>query len=101
MDAKGLIAASAVVFLAGCETSGGNTSATIAGIPVEAIKACSAAADNFWQAAPGSSTMKGAQTSASAMPEALQLQMLTGGNQATCTVTPIGQVSNVSPGWSY
>ena len=86
----------ATVALVGCKTSGG--AAGLGDVPPAAVNACSIGADNFWTAASGTSVVAGAVQNM--VQGNWTLQMATGINQSTCTVTPIGGVINMAPGYN-
>jgi len=86
------------IALPGCQTGGSNTPAGLAGVPPLAVSACSARADDFWSATPGTSVVNSAQMSTGKAVGNWQLQMGTGNRQSTCTVNPIGNVINIGPG---
>ena len=96
LSAAALALLLATVALVGCQTGGG--AAGVGGVPPAAVSACSIRADNLWSAAPGTSVVNSAQMSMAAAAGNWQLQMGTGSYISTCTVTPIGQVINISPG---
>ena len=86
------------IALSGCQASGGNTAAGVAGVPPAAVTACSRQADDYWNAAPGTSFVNGAQMSTAENSANWQLQIGTGNQQTTCTVNPIGNIINFGAG---
>jgi hypothetical protein len=98
MNVRPPIAAVALVALSGCETSGSNQAAGVGPVPPAAVSACTASADSFWSAAPGTSVVNGAQTATGTYAGYWQLAMGTGRFRSTCVVNPIGGVISISPG---
>jgi hypothetical protein len=92
------ITALVAVALAGCQASGGNAVAGLGGVPEMAVTACSSRADEFWNAAPGTSVVNGAQPATGTVAGNWQLQMGTGSYRSTCMVNPIGRVISIVPG---
>src|SRR5262245_4240341 len=99
MNVRLPITAVTLAALCGCETSGSTSAAAGVGpVPQAAVSACSASADNFWSAAPGTSVVNGASTAIGAYAGNWQLTMGTGRFRSTCVVNPIGVVMSISPG---